>query len=450
MRQWMLAAILVATGAQAQGTASADMKALLEGNRDQDAYQLGRSRPEAMGDPAFDFYFGIAALNAGAPGEGVLALERYLLHFPDNRSAQFQLARGYFTLGDDARARQEFEALARKAQGTELYHINRFLDAIRSRESSTQSRLAFWGEAGFGRDTNVNSGVMAGQIAGLPEGLVVTQGQSSERRADNVRTASAGLHGTYPLRPGLALYGGASMGTRSHVSTRHDVFDQDNVSLYGGVTRVRGRELWRAGIDLGALNVDRQRYLTLATLSGEWQWQADAFNRYGVQAQWSRQWFQNISSYLEIDQTTPVQSNADQRDADTWALNGSWRRSFAGAWSPVLQASAHVGQERNRRDRPDFSRDFGGLKLHLTAQPAASWTVGAGLGLHKSLYQAEFSTGLDARRDEGVTADAFASYALDRRWSLRMEYLHMDQRSNIGLYQFTRDALSFKLRYDSL
>ena len=40
--------------------------------------------------PLFDFYFSIAALNAGAPGEGTLALERYLLQFPKNRSAQDQ------------------------------------------------------------------------------------------------------------------------------------------------------------------------------------------------------------------------------------------------------------------------------------------------------------------------------------------------------------------------
>lgn len=449
MKKTVLTAVFAVLSTQAFAAATDDMKALLEANRDLDAYNVGRSQPDGMGEPAFDFYFGIAAINAGSPGEGVLALERYLLHYPDNRSAQFQLARGYFTLGDDARARQEFEALARSAQGSELYNINRFLDAIRSREAGSRPSLSYWGEAGFGRDTNINSGVMAGQIAGLPEGLMVTQGQSSERRADNIRSVSVGVHGTVPLRPGLALYGGASVGARSHVNARHDVFDQDTVSLYGGVSQVRGRHLWRAGVDLSSLNVDRQRYFTLATLSGEWQLQADQFNRYGVQAQWSRQWFENVSSYLEIDKITPVQSNADQRDGDVWVLNGSWRRSFLASWSPVLTASAHVGRERNRRERPDYSRDFGGFKFNLAATPVPSWTIGAGLGLHKSLYQAEFSTGLDARRDEGVTADAFASYALDRRWSLRMEFLRLDQRSNIGLYQYTRDALSVKLRYDS-
>ena len=39
---------------------------------------------------------------ADHPGEGALAIERYLLNFPDNPSARLQLARGYFGMGDDA------------------------------------------------------------------------------------------------------------------------------------------------------------------------------------------------------------------------------------------------------------------------------------------------------------------------------------------------------------
>ncbi|MBA2675576.1 hypothetical protein [Ramlibacter sp.] len=59
-----------------------DIKNLLLQGKDKQAYELGRSAPAQLGEPAFDFYFGIAALNTGAPGEGVLALERYLLQFP--------------------------------------------------------------------------------------------------------------------------------------------------------------------------------------------------------------------------------------------------------------------------------------------------------------------------------------------------------------------------------
>src|SRR5262245_23302261 len=56
-----------------------DVQALLEKGDAAGAYELGRKHRDQLGNPAFDFYFGIAAINAGHSGEGVLALERYVL-----------------------------------------------------------------------------------------------------------------------------------------------------------------------------------------------------------------------------------------------------------------------------------------------------------------------------------------------------------------------------------
>jgi len=76
-----------------------DMKALVEQGKTSEAYELGKSHPEELGDPTYDFYFGVAAVSSGRSGEGVLALERYVLNFPDNAYGRLELARGYFVLG---------------------------------------------------------------------------------------------------------------------------------------------------------------------------------------------------------------------------------------------------------------------------------------------------------------------------------------------------------------
>ena len=122
------------------------------------AYALGREHPESLGDPAFDFYFGIAAIDTGNAGEGVLALERYTLRFPDNVSARLQLARGYFALGEDARAREEFQTLrALNPPADVVATIDRFLDSIRLRESRYTTSTGAYLEYGLGYDRNVNS-----------------------------------------------------------------------------------------------------------------------------------------------------------------------------------------------------------------------------------------------------------------------------------------------------
>lgn len=439
----LLLACTVATAAPAD-----DVKALLEQGKDRQAYEAGKAAPEALGTPLFDFYFGIAALNAGVPGEGVLALERYLLQFPDNRSAQFQLARGYFILGEDQRAREEFSGLAPAAQGAELDNINQFLDAIRARESRYKPTASAFIELGTGYDNNINSGIRSGQVAGLPLGFIVAPGQSSERQTDSFNSVAAGVQGVYPVAPGVALYGGAMLTARSHTQSSSDVFDQKLIALQGGVSLLEGRSLYRAGLDVASLSVDNQKYLSLSTLVGEWQYQNDQFNRFALALQYSRQTYQNIGTFLDINKTLPVSSGADVRDSSLTGLTGSWTHTLAHRWNPVFTTSLNLGSEKNRKNRPDLSRDLWGARLSATAQPLPKWTVGSGLSYQNSRYARDFAAGISARRDEFYALDLSAAYALDRHWSLRGEYQHVDQQANIGFFDYARDSLALKLRYD--
>lgn len=425
-----------------------EVKALLEQGKDRQAYELGKAAPEALGTPLFDFYFGIAALNGGVPGEGVLALERYLLQFPENRSAQFQLARGYFILGEDQRAREEFSSLAPAAAGAELDNITQFLDAIRARESRYKPTSSAFVELGAGYDTNINSGVRSGQVAGLPLGFTVAPGQSSERQADSFNSVLAGVQGAYPFAPGLSLYGGAMLMARTHSRTQSDVFDQQLLALQGGVSMLEGRNLYRVGVDLLRLGVDSQKYLSLNTLVGEWQYQNDQDNRFALSLQHSWQSYQNIVSFLDINKTSAVSSGADIRDSNLTSLTGAWTRTLAHPWNPVLTTSVNAGSERNRKTRPDLSRDLWGVRLAVTAQPLPKWTIGTGLSYQGSRYASDFAVGIPARRDQYYALDLSAAYAFDRNWSLRSEYQHVEQQANIGFFDYTRRSLALKLRYD--
>ena len=47
-----------------------DLKVLLETGKHAEAYQLALRTPGEIGKPAFDFYYGVAAINSGKPSEG--------------------------------------------------------------------------------------------------------------------------------------------------------------------------------------------------------------------------------------------------------------------------------------------------------------------------------------------------------------------------------------------
>ena len=425
-----------------------DVQSLLSQGKDREAYDVGRASPDALGTPLFDFYFGIAALNAGVPGEGVLALERYLLQFPDNRSAQFQVARGYYILGEDERARQEFSSLVATATGTELATINQFLDAIRARESRYKPSASAFVELGFGRDNNINSGIASGQVAGLPAGIVVAPGQAGERQSDTFGTASAGVQGVYPVAPGVSVHGGGQISGRYNLRANSDVFNQAQFALQGGVSVLQGRNLFRLGTDLSQVAVGSQLYLNLTTVVGEWQYQNDQFNRFGLALQYSDQAYKNIGVFLDAAKTIRVSSGADVRDSALSNLTASWNRTLVHPWNPELNLAVNVGNDRNRKDRPDLSRAIFGGRISATLRPVPKWSFGAGLSYQNSRYQREFGPGLPTRNDDFLSLDAQASYSIDRNWQLRAEYQHLEQKSTIGFYTYSRNQLALKLRYD--
>lgn len=444
----LCAASLCLIGTLSQAAPADEVKALLDQGKDREAYAAGKATPESLGTALFDFYFGIAALNAGVPGEGVLALERYLLQFPDNRSAQFQVARGYFILGEDERARQEFSGLVPGAKGTELESINQFLDAIRSRESRYKPTSTAYVELGGGTDTNINSGIGTGQVAGLPAGVVIVSGQSGARQADNFGTLAAGVQGVYPVAPGVALYGGAQFSGRYNAKSNNDVFNQSQLGLQGGVSVLQGRSLFRLGTDLSQVAVGSQLYLKLTTFVGEWQYQNDQFNRYGLALQLIDQAFKNIDVFLDAAKTIKIASGADVRDSSVTNISGSWNRAIAHAWSPALAVAVNFGEETNKKSRPDLSRSILGARTSLTIRPIPKWTFGAGLGYQQSVYKREFAPGLPTRKDNYLSLDLSATYAIDRNWQLRSDFQRVDQKSSIGFFTHDRDQLAVKLRYE--
>ena len=55
---------------------SDELRRLVERGLADRAYALGALHPELRGNPEFDYYFGVAAIESGRAGAGVHALER--------------------------------------------------------------------------------------------------------------------------------------------------------------------------------------------------------------------------------------------------------------------------------------------------------------------------------------------------------------------------------------
>jgi hypothetical protein len=452
MRGTLLAVALTVACANAFGAVADDVKALMEQNKFSEAYQLGKQNPDQLGEPLFDFYYGISALDAGVPGEGVLALERYILSFPDNRNARFNLARGYYILGEDQRARDEFESLRTEASNEEAAAIERFIDAIRARESRYQPTANLWIETGLGYDSNINSGVDKGYRVEIPGVMSYTPVDKSVavRESDWFYTFAAGAQGTLPVQPGVALYGSAGFDTRSYTGT-NDQFNQFNVGGTGGVSVLNGKNLYRSGAAVQQQYIFEQTYLLTYGLTADWAHQFNQFNRLNMGGFLGKQNYQDTLVYQFKDQNGPgVNSGSALRSSNFNSISAGWTHVLGISWQPVFNLTGTYSYTKNTEERPDLTQNTFNLRAQISLTPAPRWGLALGANGYLSDYKDKFGMIASAlpREDHGFGIDGVASYRIEKNWSVRGEAQWNKQYSNIGLFDFTRGSVAAKLRYE--
>jgi len=410
-----------------------DVKALLDQRKAAEAYELAKKNPGEIGNPAFDFFFGIAAIDSGHAGEGVLALERYVVNFPNNLEARLELARGYFVLGEDARARDEFNAVLKQNPPPDVAaNIERFVSALDARQSSYRTTTGVFAEIGYGHDSNVNGGVGSAGIALPVFGNVLVSASGVKTPADFTWLA-LGAEIIHPVAPGIAVFANGRVDGKYNNGGLASQFDQNNIALNGGLTYLNDKNLYRFTASHATVEVDNRRFRDVDGVSGELSHQLDEL--------------QSIGPFVQLARLGYTGDN-QPRDADLYAVGVNYRKAFIGPFQPLLTVSANVGEEHNVRNRPDLGRDMYGMRAAVALTPAPKWFASMGLSYQLSKYSAPDPLLLTVRKDDYYSFDATVGYSFTRKLSLRGEVVVTDNKSNLQLYEYNRNLYGVKLRYD--
>jgi hypothetical protein len=407
-----------------------ELKTLVEQGKSADAYRLGEKHPDLLGDPAFDYYFGVAAIDTGHAGVGVLALERFVINSPGNINARLELARGYFALGDDARARDEFDFVAKSNPPAAVQaNIDRFLDAIRAREIRFSTVSSFFVEAGYGYDSNVSGGVSNSNIS-LPVFGTVLVNQAGVKAGSSYSWVAAGGQVSKPIAPGLAVFGAGQVDGK--YNNANNQFDQNNVAMAGGLTYLRNKEFFRATLSRGEVALDDARFRDVTSVAGEWHHQFDDL--------------QTVNPFIQYAQLRYADSN-QPRDSNLVAGGVGYRKAWTASWQPQLNAVISGGSEHDIRDRPDLGRELYGARVTFGVTPRTKWSLVVGATYLHSRYGFD-PTLQTSRKDNFNAVDATVSYAYTRNVSVRVEMLASQNASNLDLYAYRRNVAALKIRYE--
>jgi hypothetical protein len=409
-----------------------DLRAMVDSGRSPEAYVTYCATSDVVTRPAaFDLWCGAAATDLGRAGEGVLTLERYVLRFPDDPRARLELARAYFYSGDDLRAREEFEAVAKDHPPPDVQAgIDRYLNALESRESRYQTRTRAYVEMGGGYDSNANAGVAQATI-GLPVLGPVTVADVGVQKGSAFGWVDAGGRINHPFAPGWSVYG--AIDANGTFYTNASEFNLANGFVSLGGSYQSNNNLFSLSYAHSDILLDGSRYRWTNGVGLEWRTQASELTSFAL-----------APLYAQVDYSG---DNA-ARNANLTGVTASFRKLWLESWQPILNASLIYGDMHDREGRPDLGYWIYGAAADLTVAPSSSWALNAGIGYVVNDYQGQIPLIDVTRRDKTFTGSLSALYFIDRRWSIRAEYQYAHNASNLALFQYARNVGAIKVRYE--
>ena len=406
-----------------------EIQVLLDSDKAEQAYVLANTYLEEFeGDPAFDFSYGVAAIDSGNPSEGVFALERVLLIEPDNHLATLELARGYFFLEQYDLAHQLFtDVLTLNPPALVQARIHSYLNQIIQRTQVAETRFKGFLELWAGYDSNINSGPDT-----EPNVVILSNDALSQSDQYNQVRVSGSVDHAYAESGSLFFSGGVDM--RYYHTEREQ--DYKNFNLAGGHRWNAGQQQYQLGFSVQKYILDGENYRDLLGVNFGWNKQ---LNSHSI-----------LRTSLSINDLTYDQS--PYKDSTQVTLSSNYLYAGSSSWNPIWFAGVFVGDESPETDgvlaNAEVDRKFYGMSAGVQLSPSANLTMTPSIVYQASRYRGDDWIYNVKRSDDYSALNLNAEWGLQKNWTLMMNYNYAVADSNIELYKYDRQQVMFGLRYN--
>ncbi len=402
------------------GTDGFDIKhlqSLFENYKRAQSYEYAHQHQAEMeGDPYFDYFYGVSAIDTGHASEGTFALERVLLVFPQDQVARIELARGYFILQEYALARETFQAVLKDNPPPIVKDTaEAYLDRIRINESRYRPTHSGYMEFSLGADDNVNVGV--DENLSLPD---------SEAKDDNYASISGGWTYIHPMSPGWLFESTLSGDFRKNQDLSE--FDTATGTIQLGIAHLQAASKYKAEIIAQQFNLDGDSFRTLSGINLNWQ--------YTLSQQSS---FNSSLQYAQFDYP-----DLAFRNSDLITLGMNYTHAFSSYLQPLLFTTLSLGTESaedssNPISLREAERDIYSLRLGLVLNFTNTLALQTAIGTQNSDYS--------ERDDDYNTADLNLIWAFARKWRLNTRYGYTKNDSTDNLRSYERNIINMTVNY---
>lgn len=416
-------------------------RALATAGKPGEAYELLTAAEDLhIGEIEFDYALGRAALDAGRPDKATLALSRVLALDPAHAGALIDTGRAYLALGNFSQAQTTFEALlAQNPPATVRVRLQEYLAQARARLAARGERvvavpgkIAHQGylAALIGHSSNVNQSPAQSQVFVPAFGASFQLASQNTRKADGFSGLLGGLEASVPLHGAFSLVGGGEIFERRN--------GHEGAFNLGGV-----------GARLGIVAANEQQQLRARTLT-------------------SREFLGGSPSRdlnaLAIDYTNAVSPTArfigfaqagrlryvptDLRifDANLASLGFGASQKFAGESSGFVAIS--TGRQNDTGGNPSGNQSLFGLRLGGETLLQPRWKLLGSLAREHGRYDRTDPSFLIERNDMRTNLEVVLQYSFQNNLQARFGLTYAVQRSNVPVYEYTRNEWWGMLRYE--
>ena len=407
------------------------LEKLIEGKLFVKAYQqASKLQSQNEGDPRFDYLYGLAALETGHYNEAVFSLERVKFSTPNVIRPRLELARAYLKLNNKTAALNEFKSVLLLSPPVAVkQNIESYITALGKEQSPLKIKSIIKSLASFsiGYDDNMSFGVddefidlpVFGSVRLNPDSVKQSSGFTESRLQIQQRKTRNRTSSTFAM---------ANLTHREYF--KNDDFNLSDFDFRTGI-------LWNKG---------KRQYQLIARdrpvlFGGNLYSNTIGFDAIARQALANRK-LASISLSLENYDYKPL-ANADRKRA---YLTGRLDFNQGNAFH---QVSTSIGRGWPDNDEgKQYSRDIAAISYNLTQ----NWDVKnrSFFGVNFGQYQNRDSNSLssDKRKDKRTVIDAGHAFKINDNVALIFSLRHINNNSNLDLYDAKRNEVRMGVRYE--
>jgi tetratricopeptide (TPR) repeat protein len=397
-----------------------------DAGRHAEAYALLAAEEDShIGEIAYDYALGRAALYAGQPERATLAFARVLALDPGHAGALIDGGRAYLALGNRAQAEAAFEALlALDPPPAIRAQLLVYLAQARGAERAGGAALRGYLTASAGTSSNVNQAPGQGPVfvPGLPG--VVQLADQNVRKDDSFASLGGGVEVAAPLAERLSLIGSAEFLARANV--HESDFDVGGAAGSIGLAWSGERYLLRGQVQLmrNTLGSETSRDVRALSLDVS-ESTSPTPGSFGV-----------LFGFLHMGSYRHPPVDLRIYDADFISMGGGVTTRFDE--KSTMSVALLTGLDSDQGGNPSGDRAGIGGRIAYERVLGPTLRLAAIGSLVRSRYDAIDAIFLAERQDTRMDFEIFLRYQIAPKLEARMGAWRSVQDSNIPIYEYAR------------